>query len=258
MSTGGTGRVAVISGGTTGIGLATARRLLRGGYRVGVFGHSAESVEQAGASLAESVEAGRAVASQVDLRKPEAIQSFFNDIRARFGAPSVLVCCAGVSPKGNNGPSLVSTIPLGEWDDVLSINLTGAMLCCQYVLPDMQNNRFGRIIFVGSLAGRTRPLIAGPAYAVSKAALAGLSRSLVTQYGRFGITANVVAPGRILTGMTGPASSDTNREAITRIPAGRLGTTDEVSAAIVFLASDEAGFVNGAILDVNGGEFTPS
>ncbi|NLS07156.1 3-oxoacyl-ACP reductase FabG [Rhizobium sp. P32RR-XVIII] len=250
--------VAVVSGGTSGIGLATASRLLQDGYRVAVFGHGASSVKTAGAALTEIGGPERVLALQADVRDPEAIDGFFADVRGRFAAPSVFVASAGISPKGAKGPAVVGTLSRSEWDEVLAINLTGAMLCCKSVLPGMQEQGFGRIVLVGSVAGRTRPRIAGAAYAVSKAALAGLSRSIVTQYAGFGITANVVAPGRILTAMTGPASSPTNREALSRIPAGRLGTVEEVAAAIAFLASREAGFINGAILDINGGEFAPS
>lgn len=252
------GPVAVVSGGTSGIGLATAGRFLRDGYRVAVLGHGASSVEAARTALAGIGGLERALALKVDIRDPDAIERFFADVRGRLAAPSVLVASAGISPKGAQGASAVGTLSRSEWDDVLSVNLTGAMLCCKAVLPGMQQQGFGRIVLVGSVAGRTRPRIGGPAYAVSKAALAGLSRSIVTQYAAFGITANVVAPGRILTGMTGPASSRTNMEAIARIPAGRLGTAEEVAAAIAFLASREAGFINGAILDINGGEFAPS
>ncbi|MBB3742093.1 3-ketoacyl-ACP reductase [Rhizobium anhuiense] len=248
-----TPRVAVVSGGTTGIGLAAAFRLLSAGHRVAVFSHGDASVIAAGAALAEAFEPERWLAKKVDLREPEAINSFFGEVGRVWGAPGILVCNAGISPKG-----LSADLTLEEWNDVLSVNLTGAMLCCRAVLPVMKEKGYGRVIFVGSLAGRTRPRIAGAAYATSKAALSGLSRALVSQYGPYGITSNVVAPGRILTPLTGSPQNNTNIDALARIPAGRLGSPDDVAGVIAFLASEDAGFVNGAIIDVNGGEFAPS
>ncbi|MGV4791683.1 3-oxoacyl-ACP reductase FabG [Rhizobium sp. F40D2] len=258
MSAGCSPHVAVISGGTTGIGLATAFRLLKAGHRVAVFSHGAASVMAAGTALAEAFGPESSIARQVDLREPAAITQFFREVAGVLGAPGILVCNAGISPKGPEGPLNVADLALEEWNDVLTVNLTGTMLCCRAVLPAMKEKGYGRVIFVGSLAGRTRPRIAGPSYVASKAALSGLSRVLVSQYGPYGITSNVVAPGRILTPLTGPPESKTNIEALTRIPAGRLGTPDDVAAVIAFLASEDAGLVNGAIIDVIGGEFTPS
>ncbi|MGO7185988.1 3-oxoacyl-ACP reductase FabG [Rhizobium brockwellii] len=258
MSPGCIPRVAVVSGGTTGIGLATAFRLLRAGHRVAVFSHGEASVMAAGAALAEAVGPERSLARKVDLREPAAIEHFFDEVAHILGAPGILVCNAGISPKGPDGPHHVADLPLEEWNDVLTVNLTGTMLCCQAVLPAMKEMGYGRVIFVGSLAGRTRPRIAGAGYSASKAALSGLSRVLVSQYGPYGITSNVVAPGRVLTPLTGSPQSKINIEALARIPAGRLGAPDDVAAVIAFLASADAGFVNGAIIDVNGGEFAPS
>ncbi|KAA0693721.1 SDR family NAD(P)-dependent oxidoreductase [Neorhizobium sp. P12A] len=252
-------RVVVVSGGTTGIGLATAQRFLKSGHKVAVCGHSPDAVKAAQETLAAFTDADSILVARTDLRNEGEVEAFFAEVTEHLGPVSVLVCCAGISPKGSDGrPSRLGSTVKNEWDDVLSVNLTGAMLCCRAVLPQMQACHFGRIVLVGSLAGRTRPRIAGAAYAASKAALAGLSRIIVTQYGGDGITSNVIAPGRILTAMTGPADGASNREALARIPSGRLGTVDDVAAAVTFLASDEAGFINGAILDVNGGEFTPS
>ncbi|MBB3646657.1 3-oxoacyl-[acyl-carrier protein] reductase [Rhizobium sp. BK619] len=212
----------------------------------------------AGAALAEAFGPESSIARQVDLREPAAVTQFFGEVARILGPPEILVCNAGISPKGPDGPVNVSDLALEEWNDVLTVNLTGTMLCCRAVLPAMKEKGYGRIILVGSLAGRTRPRIAGPSYVVSKAALSGLSRVLVSQYGPYGITSNVVAPGRILTPLTGSPESKTNIEALARIPAGRLGAADDVAAVIAFLASEDAKFVNGAIIDVNGGEFAPS
>jgi 3-oxoacyl-[acyl-carrier protein] reductase len=251
-------RVAVISGGTTGIGLATARRLLSAGHKVAVFSHGDKNVTDAQQDLSDEFGTDQVLARKVDLRKPSEITAFFAEVREVWRAPEILVCNAGISPKGPNGPLAFADIALEEWNEVMSVNLTGAMLCSQACLPGMVAAGFGRVVFIGSLAGRTKPRIAGASYVASKAALAGLARSLVPQFGAYGITVNVVAPGRILTPLTGSVTSRENVEALSRIPSGRLGMPDDVASVVGFLVSDDASFVNGAIIDVNGGEFTPS
>ncbi|OOG75107.1 3-ketoacyl-ACP reductase [Sinorhizobium sp. A49] len=251
-------RIAVVTGGTAGIGLATARYLLQRGYRVAIFGQNEGHMENAKDFLAGEFGPDRIFARTVDLGQPAQITTFFRELEQGWGSVAVLVCNAGVSPKGADGPTPFSEVSLDEWNFVLSVNLTGAMLCCQAVLPGMVRHGFGRIVFIGSVAGRTLPRIAGSAYVASKAAIAGLARSLVWPYAAHGITVNVVAPGRIATAMAGASGNQINRAAITRIPAGRMGDPHEVAAVVGFLAGDEAAFVNGAILDVNGGEFAPA
>ncbi|MDI6838008.1 MAG: 3-oxoacyl-ACP reductase FabG [Rhizobiaceae bacterium] len=246
-----------MTGGTSGIGLATARYLLARGHRVAIFGQRAASVESAVQILSSDFGSERLFARITDLAAPAEITTFFEDLRSCWRTPEILICNAGVSPKGPNGPTPFQTLTLNEWNDVLAVNLTGAMLCCQAVVPGMVAEKFGRIVFVGSLAGRAVPRIAGSAYVVSKAALSGLARSLVPLLTPQGITVNVVAPGRIATEMSGASSNETNRAAIARIPAGRLGEPEEVAAAIGFLTSEKAAFISGAIIDVNGGEYAP-
>jgi 3-oxoacyl-[acyl-carrier protein] reductase len=142
-----------------------------------------------------------------------------------------------------------------EWDTVLAVNLTAVVRLCRLFLPEMQSANYGRIINVASLAGRTRSRVAGPAYVTTKAAVIGLTRSIAGDFGRFGITANCVAPGRIISAMSGPASTPLNQDYLLQIPSAKFGTVDEVAAAIGYLASEAAGFVNGAVLDINGGAF---
>jgi len=192
----------------------------------------------------------------VDINEPTAIVGFFDEVRSYWGSPDTLICNAGVSPKAKDGKAaaFVET-SIEEWNVVLSTNLIGPVFCCQRVLPDLIKWRFGRIVLVGSIAGRTLPRLAGSAYTASKAALSGCLRSLVSTLGGTGVTANIVAPGHILTEMTGPIDSDANRDALLRIPVGRLGCPDDVAAVITFLASENAGFINGATIDVNGGEY---
>ena len=252
-----TQRIAVVTGGTSGIGLATARHLLARGCRVAVFGQKLINVESAAEALSQDFGSERVFARAVDLAEPTQITSFFRELDECWGKAEIMICNAGVSPKGPDGPTPFQEITLEEWNAVLSVNLTGAMLCCQAALPGMIEAGFGRIVFVGSIAGRAMPRIAGTAYVASKAALSGLARSLVARHAAQGISVNVVAPGRIATEMAGPRESAVNRAAVARIPAGRMGEPEEVAAAIGFLTSDEAAFINGAIIDVNGGEYAP-
>ncbi|MDX0481922.1 SDR family oxidoreductase [Sinorhizobium medicae] len=257
MSARGNPRIAVVTGGTTGIGLTCAEHLLASGHRVALFSQQPARVEEARKSLSGKFGVDNVLAEIVDLRQPEALVRFFEKVSTTWGSPAVLVCNAGFSPKHGGQRLAFDAIPLAEWNDVLAVNLTGAMLCCQLAAPAMAAERFGRIVFISSVAGRALPRIAGTSYVASKAALSGLARSLVSEYGPRGVTINTIAPGRILTEMTGPEDSPTNQAALTRIPSGRLGHPEDIAAVVTFLASEKAGFVNGAIIDVNGGEYMP-
>lgn len=250
--------VAVVSGGSSGIGLAIADHFLSLGWRAAIFSQHAPNVDRAGAELGRRFGAESVLAETVDLREAAAVATFFASVIERFGQVDALVCNAGFSPKRSTGRTPLADIPLAEWNDVLAVNLTGAMLCCQAALPGMVTRRHGRIVLIGSVAGRTMPRIASASYVASKAALAGLARAIVSEYSQHGITANTLCPGRIVTEMTGDPSSPTNQAARARIPIGRLGTPADIARAVAFLCAPDADFINGTIIDVNGGEFTPS
>lgn len=250
-------RIAVVTGGSSGIGLAVVTQFLAAGYKVAFFGQNLAHVDAALSVLHRRFGCPDVLGRCTDLTEVGDVASFFADVADAWGVPDTLICNAGISPKGPEGATPFASIGMDEWNTVLSVNLTGSMLCCQAVIPSMMSNRFGRIILVGSIAGRTLPKVAGAAYVASKAGLSGLCRSLVSSCAGTGVTVNVVAPGRVLTDMAGDADSPINRAILTRIPAGRLGAPADVANAISFLASREAGFINGAILDVNGGEFAP-
>ena len=144
-----------------------------------------------------------------------------------------------------------------EWESVLQVNLTSILRLCQMVLPGMRDQGWGRIVNVSSLAGRAKSLVAGGSYMASKAGVLGLTRAIAAEMGPHGITANAITPGRILTEMAQQAAPSVNENYAAQIPARRLGTPEEVAAAMVFLAAEEAGFINGAILDINGGFYMP-
>jgi 3-oxoacyl-[acyl-carrier protein] reductase len=249
-------RIAVVSGGSSGIGLAIAERLLAEHWRVAFFSQQAERVGEARAGLAARHGAETVRAGVVDLRDEAATRRFLGDVEAEWGRIDALVCNAGFSPKTPTGRTPLADIALDEWNDVLVVNLTGALICCQAVLPGMAARRHGRIVLIGSVAGRTMPRIASASYVASKSALAGLMRSIVSEHAGQGISCNLIAPGRIVTEMTGDPSSVTNQAALSRIPAGRLGRPEDIARVAAFLAAPEADFINGAVLDVNGGEFT--
>ncbi len=251
-------KVAVVTGGTSGIGLATAQRLLKDGYRVAVFGQRHDQAVLAKQALTALASDEWVISGEADLTNPPSIRAFFAEVEKSWRSPDILVCCAGISPKGENGPTALPDLTLDEWNRVFAVNLTGAMLCCQAVAEKMIIQGFGRIVLVGSIAARTRPRIAGLGYVSSKAGLSGLMKGLVGCLSPKGVTVNLVAPGRIITNMTGPVELPVNVEARQRIPLGRLGTPDDVASVIAFLISSEAGFVNGATIDVNGGEFVPN
>lgn len=252
-------KVAVVSGGSTGIGLACVRQLLSAGWDVAFFSQNAGRTRAAERILRDdSGFEGQLLAGVADLRDHASVRAFFGEVRTELGPIAGLVCNAGYSPKGPGGRVPLAEIDLDEWNEVIAINQTGAMLCCQLSLPGMVEAGGGRIVFIGSLAGRTMPRIAGGSYVASKSALPGLARTIVSEYSSVGVTANTVCPGRIVTEMTGDSDTPTNRSALERIPIGRLGRPSDVARVVEFLMRDDSDFVNGAVIDVNGGEFLPT
>lgn len=214
---------------------------------------SAEALRDAQASL--NARADNLLLVPADVSRDEEVQHLLEATRERFGPVAILVNNAGISPKHNGVKAPVAQMDVEEWKRVLDVNLTGAFRCTSACLPDMQAAGWGRIVNIASQAGRTRSDIAGAHYAASKAGVMALARTVAGEAGGAGITVNSVAPGRIDTPMAQAAGDTVNAEYLKRIPVGRLGTVDDVAAAVAFLASDDAGFITGVTLDVNGGSF---
>jgi 3-oxoacyl-[acyl-carrier protein] reductase len=243
-------RIALVTGASRGIGHASARGFLRKGYRVVAVDRSEIDPKAFGA--------GTVRAERLDVTDGAGITALRKRVEDEWGPVSVLVNNAGISPKKADGASS-GFLEIGddEWRQVIDVNLTAVLKLSQAFIPGMQKLKWGRIVNVSSLAGRSKSLVAGGSYMASKAGVLGLTRAIAAEMGPFGITANSVAPGRILTEMAMQAGEEVNRRYAEQIPVRRLGTIDEVAAAILYLASEEAGFVNGALIDINGGFYMP-
>ncbi len=241
------GRVAIVTGASRGIGRATALALARQGASVvaAARGDHAEPV-------AAAIEAGggRAVAVAVDVTDPASVERMAAAADERFGRVDVLVSNAGITRD-----QLVLRMKRDDWDAVVATNLTAAYTCVQAVLRPMIKQRAGRIITISSVVGQTGN--AGQAnYAASKAGLIGFSKALALEVASRGITVNVIAPGLIETDMTRAIAADAQQTWAGRIPVGRLGRPEDVADAVCFLASDEAAYITGQVLAVNGGMYT--
>ncbi|MES5485141.1 SDR family NAD(P)-dependent oxidoreductase [Bradyrhizobium sp. INPA03-11B] len=247
-------RVALVTGGARGIGLEIVRRFLSDGHQVAFLATNAEHVDRARDALRCSQE--QVYAEAVDVTRPNEVRALVERIRARWGEIAILVNNAGVSPKrADQGAPWLPQTSLEEWGRVIDVNLNGPFSLIRLLAPTMIATGYGRIINVGSLAGRAMPMIAGPHYTASKAGLVGLTRAAARDLAPHGITVNCIAPGRVLSDLTGPPESPVNRSALNRIPVGRFGTAEEVAHVAAFLASPMAGFITGATIDINGGEF---
>ena len=243
-------KIALVTGAAKGIGLATTRALVSAGRFVVMVDRGPINTQ------ALELSDNQVLAFQGDVTDQDFLARLHEQVNASLGRVSILVNNAGVSPKRADGRSHgVMDLPLSEWNHVLNVNLTSILLISQLFLKDMQALGFGRIVNVSSQAGRTRSIVAGPSYMASKAGLLGLTRAIASEMGAFGITANCVAPGRILTEMAMQAGAEVNRQYAEQIPVKRIGTPDEVGAAIAFLSAETSGFINGATLDINGGFF---
>jgi 3-oxoacyl-[acyl-carrier protein] reductase len=236
---------ALVTGGSRGIGAATAKALAGDGWAVAVNYRS--GADEADKVVSEITEAGgRAVAVQGDVSDPEAADALFSAAEEQLGGPVlVLVNNAGVTAD-NLSPALSDD----DWDRVVSTNLTGAFRLTRRALRPMLRARYGRIVNVASVVGqRANPGQAN--YAAAKAGLVGMTKTVAAEVAKRGITVNAVAPGFIATEMTAALGDD--NDLLSHVPAKRAGTPEEVAACVRFLASEDAGYVTGTTLTVDGG-----
>ena len=239
------GKVALITGASQGIGRSAALELVAAGAKVAVAARNAEKL----ATLATEIEAagGTALAVPLDVADPAQVKTAFQQILTKFGRLDILVNNAAITRD-----TLALRMKLEDWDAVLRTNLTGAHLCIQQALGAMLKQRSGRIINISSVVAQTGN--AGQAnYVASKAGLIGLTRAIAVEVASRNITVNAVAPGFIDTPMTAPLSQELKDKMKSMIPLARFGTEADVAAAILFLASDEAAYITGQVIDVNGG-----
>ncbi len=241
------GRVALVTGASRGIGRATALALARQGARVAV---AARADHAAGVTTEIGAAGGEALAVTVDVADASSVDAMVAAAVERFGRVDVLVNNAGITRD-----QLMLRMKREDWDAVLATNLTAAFTCVQAVLRPMVKQRAGRIITISSVVGQAGN--AGQAnYAASKAGIIGFAKALALEVASRGITVNVVAPGLIETDMTRVLAEDAHESWAQRIPVGRLGRPEDVADAVCFLASDEASYITGQVLAVNGGMYT--
>ena len=238
-------RVALVTGASRGIGAAIAKRLASEGAAVVAAARTAADLERVVAEIREA--GGKATAAALDLSDPASIEAAAKEALGLHGEVHVLVNNAGVTED-----NLILRMSREAWDRVLSTNLTGVFLLTQAIVKSMIRKRYGRIVNVTSVVGLMGN--AGQAnYAASKAGLIGLTKTVARELASRNVTCNAVAPGFIATAMTEKMTEDARAKLTAGIPLERLGTPDDVAAAVAFLASEEASYVTGTVLNVSGG-----
>ena len=242
-----TGRVAIVTGASRGIGRAVARTLASAGASVVAGARGDHAAEVAGEITAAG---GKAIAVTLDVTDEASIAAAVASAASAFGKVDILVNNAGITRD-----TLMLRMKRDDWDAVIATNLTGAFTCTQAVLKGMVKQRYGRIVTISSVVGQSGN--AGQAnYAASKAGLIGFSKALAREVASRNITVNVVAPGLIDTDMTRAITDAAHQDWAASIPLGRLGTPDDIAAAVCFLASDAASYITGHVLAVNGGMYS--
>ena len=241
-----TGKSALVTGASGGIGAAIAHALHDAGAVVGLSGTRVEPLEALAAELG-----ARAHVLPCDLGDKDAVEALPKAAQAAMGGLDILVNNAGITRD-----QLFMRMSDDDWSQVLDVNLTSAMRLCRGVVRPMMKARWGRIVNIGSIVGTT----GNPGqvnYAAAKAGLSGMTKSIAQEVATRGITVNMVSPGFIATPMTDKLTEDQKADLAARIPVARMGTPAEIAAAVLYLASPEAGYVTGATLHVNGGMVMP-
>ncbi|MBV8807682.1 MAG: 3-oxoacyl-[acyl-carrier-protein] reductase [Acidobacteriaceae bacterium] len=238
-------RTALVTGATRGIGKVCAQVLASAGYRVILAARSAQKLEEISADMRQN--GAETFVIEVDLSSHQSIGAGFSKASKEFGRIDILVNNAGIAKDG-----LAVRMKQADWEVVLQTNLSGSFYATQQVLPGMMRERWGRVVNITSVVGEMgNPGQAN--YVASKAGLIGLTKSLAQEVGSRNITVNAVAPGFIGTDMTVGLSNELMQKMISNTPLRRMGTPEDVASAVKFLVSEEAGFITGHVLDVNGG-----
>lgn len=232
----------VVTGGSRGIGAACAARLARDGWRVAVCYRESETAARA---LAASLPCAQAFFA--DVRSEDSVTRLFAAVQAQLGEADALVNCAGVAQQ-----KLFTDLTAAEWDEMFAVHVRGAFLCTRAALPHMIHAKRGRIVNVASMWGQTGASCEVH-YSAAKAALIGMTKALAKEEGPSGITVNCVAPGAVETDMMAAFSAQDKAALAEETPLCRLGTPADIAGAVAFLLSDEASFITGQVLSVNGG-----
>ncbi|MCC7203275.1 MAG: 3-oxoacyl-[acyl-carrier-protein] reductase [Nitrospirae bacterium] len=244
----GENRVAFITGASRGIGYAIAETLARDGVDIAGIDINIGELQSAMKAIGEAT--GRqTLALQADVGDFPGIESAVGEVIKKYGRISILVNNAGITRD-----NLILRMKDNEWDDVIRINLTGTFNCTRAAIKGMVKNRYGRIISIASIVGMMGNT--GQAnYAASKAGIIGLTKTIAREYANRGVTANAIAPGFIETDMTRKLPEDVTKALLNQIPMGRLGMPEDIANTVKFLASDEAGYITGQVVNVNGGMY---
>ena len=239
-------QVAIVTGAAKGIGRSIALALIDEGAKVVPVDVDCEALRSLRAEVEKRGEQILPVAC--DIEKSPDVKAMVDQVLGAFGRIDLLVNNAGIIRRGT-----IETVSEEDWDRVIAVNLKGTFNCCKAVVEPMKRQRSGKIVNVSSIAGKLGDITSAPGYGSSKAGADALMKTLARQLAPSGIRVNAVAPHAIETEMSAQWPDERKREVIAGIPLGRLGRPEDVAAAVLFLASDDASFITGEILDVNGG-----
>jgi 3-oxoacyl-[acyl-carrier protein] reductase len=241
------GQVGIVTGGTRGIGKAIAEGLALEGVNVVVAGRNLAAAKSVADSL--SVKGVRALGVKLDVANAGEVEKVFDEIRKEFGRIDILINNAGITKDG-----LLMRMKEEAWDSVMNTNLKGVFLCSREVIKDMAKQRYGRIVNITSVAA----FMGNPGqanYSASKAGIVGFTKTVAREYAGRGVTVNAVAPGFIETAMTDVLPENIKEEMKRLIPLGRFGTVEDITKAVIFLASPDSGYITGQVIHVNGGMY---
>ena len=239
-------RVGIITGAARGIGKAIALTFVREGAKVVLVDVDKEKLEILQNEIKKRK--GEVITTSCNITKSSEVMAMVNQAHKAFGRIDILVNNAGIIRRGT-----IETVTEEDWDRMMEVNLKGTFLCSKAVVEVMKKQSYGKIVNVSSIAGKMGDITSAPGYGPSKAGVDALTKTLARQLAPYGINVNAVSPHAIETEMSAQWSEERRKEIVASIPLGRLGKPEDVAEAVLFLSSDEASFITGEILDVNGG-----